>query len=97
MRLELQADCLAGVWAKHAIETTDAKGAPIFKTLTQQDVDQALEAAAAIGDDMIQKRSGGQVDESKFTHGTAEQRQRWFNNGYSTGDGKRCDTFSAAV
>lgn len=97
VRLELQADCLAGVWAKHATETTDAKGVPIFTSLTQADVDQALEAAAAIGDDTIQRRSGRPVDESLFTHGTSEQRQRWFNNGFSSGDGKSCDTFSGAV
>jgi predicted metalloprotease len=97
VRLELQADCLAGVWAKHATETTAANGQPIFKSLTQEDVNQALEAAAAIGDDMIQKKSGRPVDETQFTHGTSAQRQQWFNNGYSTGDGKRCDTFSGAV
>jgi len=97
VRLELQADCLAGVWAKHATETTDAKGQPIFKSLTQEDVNQALEAAAAIGDDMIQKKSGRPVDESQFTHGSSAQRQQWFNNGYSSGDGKRCDTFSGAA
>jgi uncharacterized protein len=97
VKLELQADCLAGVWAKHAIETTDAKGTPIFKSLTQQDIDQALEAAAAIGDDKIQEKSGGPVDESKFTHGTAKQRSDWFNNGYRSGDGRQCDTFSKGV
>jgi predicted metalloprotease len=97
VRLELQADCLAGVWAKHATETTAANGQPIFKSLTQADVDQALEAAAAIGDDVIQKKSGRPVDETQFTHGTAAQRQQWFNNGYSSGDGKRCDTFAAGV
>ncbi|GAA1390503.1 KPN_02809 family neutral zinc metallopeptidase [Catellatospora chokoriensis] len=97
VKLELQADCLAGVWAKHAIETKDAKGTPIFTSLTQQDIDQALEAAAAIGDDKIQERSGGPVDESKFTHGTAKQRSDWFNTGYSSGDGRQCDTFGKGV
>jgi predicted metalloprotease len=97
VRLELQADCLAGVWANHATETTDAKGTPIFKSLTQADIDQALEAAAAIGDDKIMERSGAPVDESKFTHGTAEQRQTWFKNGYTTGDGRQCDTFTRAI
>ncbi len=97
VRMELQADCLAGTWAKHATETTDAKGVAIFKSITQADVDQALEAAAAIGDDTIQKKSGRPVDETQFTHGTSEQRQRWFNNGFSSGDGKKCDTFSGAV
>ncbi|MDI1461504.1 neutral zinc metallopeptidase [Catellatospora sp. KI3] len=97
VRLELQADCFAGVWAKHALETKDAKGVPIFSSLTQADIDQALEAAAAIGDDRIQSQAGGPIDESKFTHGTSEQRSRWFNTGYTSGDGKQCDTFSRAI
>jgi predicted metalloprotease len=97
VRLELQADCLAGVWAKHASSTTDRKGVPIFKSLTQADIDEALNAAASIGDDTIQEKSGMQVDESKFTHGTAEQRQRWFSTGYTSGDGRQCNTFSGAV
>jgi uncharacterized protein len=97
VRMELQADCLAGVWAKHAPETTDAKGQPIFQKLTQADIDQALEAAAAIGDDRIQKQSTGRIDESKFTHGTSAQRKNWFTKGYSTGDGKQCNTFDGAV
>ncbi len=97
VKLELQADCLAGVWAKHATETEDAKGQPIFKSVTQQDIDQALEAAAAIGDDKIMERSGAPVDESKFTHGTAKQRSDWFNTGYRTGDGRQCDTFTKGV
>jgi predicted metalloprotease len=97
VRLELQADCYAGVWAKHASSTTDAKGVPIFSSLTQADIDEALNAAASIGDDRIQEKSGMQVDESKFTHGTAEQRQRWFSNGFSSGDGRQCNTFGGAV
>ncbi|WP_155373488.1 KPN_02809 family neutral zinc metallopeptidase [Catellatospora vulcania] len=97
VKLELQADCLAGVWAKHAVETKDAKGVAIFKSVTQQDIDQALEAAAAIGDDKIQEKSGSPIDESKFTHGTAKQRSDWFNNGYRSGDGRQCDTFSKGV
>jgi predicted metalloprotease len=97
VRLELQADCLAGVWAKHASSTTDAKGVPIFKNLTQADINEALDAAAAIGDDQIQRKTGVEVDESKFTHGTAQQRRGWFSNGYESGDGQRCDTFSGAI
>ena len=97
VRLELQADCLAGVWAKHASSTTDAKGVPIFSRLTQADIDEALNAAAAIGDDRIQEKSGMEVDESKFTHGTAEQRKRWFSNGYTSGDGGQCNTFSGTI
>jgi predicted metalloprotease len=91
--MELQADCYAGVWAKHATETTDASGKPIFKSVTQQDIDQALEAASSIGDDVIQKKAGGPVNESKFTHGTAAQRKGWFSTGYQSGDPRSCSTF----
>ena len=92
--LELQADCYAGAWAKNATETTDAGGRPIFKSITQQDINDALEAAAAVGDDTIQKKMGGRVDESKFTHGSAAQRKQWFTRGYSTGDPTACNTFA---
>jgi predicted metalloprotease len=95
--LELQADCYAGVWAKHATQTKDASGHPIFTKLTQQDIDEALTAAAAVGDDKIQQQSGGNIDESKFTHGSAAQRQHWFGQGYSSGDPKACDTFGNAL
>jgi len=88
--LELQADCYAGVWAKHATQTTDANGQPIFVSLTQQDINQALDAAAAVGDDAIQ---GSNANESNFTHGTSAQRQQWFSTGYSGGDPKSCNTF----
>ncbi|WP_027344675.1 KPN_02809 family neutral zinc metallopeptidase [Hamadaea tsunoensis] len=94
VKLELQADCYAGVWAKHATETKTASGKPIFTSVTQQDLDQALQAAASIGDDKIQQQSGGRIDESKFTHGTAQQRHDWLLKGYTTGDPKACDTFS---
>ncbi len=94
--MELQADCLAGVWARHATETTDKSGHPIFTSVTQQDIDQALDAAAAIGDDVIQKKAGGPVNESKFTHGSAAQRKGWVATGYNTGDPRRCDTFTNA-
>jgi uncharacterized protein len=94
VRLELQADCYAGVWANHAKDTKDANGVPIFKALTQTDINEALEAAAAVGDDAIQKKMGGEVDESQFTHGSSAERQQWFNTGYRTGDPKSCDTLS---
>jgi predicted metalloprotease len=95
--LELQADCYAGVWAKHATETKDQAGQPIFPQVTQQDIAQAMEAAGAVGDDAIQKKMGGGVDESQFTHGSSEQRQHWFSTGYSTGQPKACDTFGSAL
>jgi predicted metalloprotease len=90
VELELQADCYAGVWAHHAQDTKDANGVPLFSSITRADIDQALEAAAAVGDDTIQKKMGGSVDESKFTHGSSAQRQQSFNRGFSTGDPKAC-------
>jgi hypothetical protein len=95
--LELQADCYAGVWAYHASETTDAGGAPIFASITAEDITQALGAAAAVGDDTIQRRAGQKVNEESFTHGSAAQRQQWFTTGSSTGDPKQCNTFGAAL
>jgi predicted metalloprotease len=88
--LELQADCYAGVWAKHAQGTTDANGIPLFTSVTQADVNQALTAAAAVGDDAIQKKMGGSVDESKFTHGSSAQRDQAFNQGFNSGEPKAC-------
>lgn len=91
--LELQADCYSGVWAKHATQTKASNGQPIFTSVTNTDIQQALTAAAAVGDDAIQQKMGGGVDESQFTHGTSAQRQKWFSTGYSSGDPKSCDTF----
>ena len=88
VRMELQADCYAGVWAKRA---DDSK-----HILEEGDVDEALNAAAQIGDDRLQRRSQGYVVPESFTHGTSEQRQRWFKTGMSSGDIKTCDTFNAA-
>jgi predicted metalloprotease len=87
--LELQADCLAGAWAKRA----DLSGQNI--RLDPGDIDEALTAAAAIGDDRLQRQSRGTVTPDSFTHGTSEQRQRWFRTGYASGDPDLCDTFSA--
>jgi predicted metalloprotease len=95
--LELQADCYAGVWAGHATETKDMQGDPFFSSITDQDINEGLEAAAAVGDDAIQKKSGGGIDESQFTHGTSAQRQQWFKRGFDTGDPKACDTFGNAL
>jgi predicted metalloprotease len=95
--LELQADCYAGVWAKHAESTTDTHGTPIFTSITQQDVQDAVTAAGAVGDDTIQKKMGGKVDESAFTHGSSAQREQWLNTGYRSGDPKACDTFGNSL
>jgi uncharacterized protein len=87
VRLELQADCFAGVWANHAQEAR--------QLLEAGDVEEAMNAAALIGDDALQGARGGSVVPESFTHGTSAQRQRWFNNGLKNGSVKRCDTFSA--
>ena len=87
VRLELQADCLAGVWANRADK---AKG-----ILETGDVEEALNAAAAIGDDRLQRQSRGTVVPESFTHGTSAQRQRWFRTGLASGDPDSCDTFAA--
>ena len=87
VRVELQADCFAGIWAHEA----DQKG-----ILDVGDIDEALNAAAQIGDDTLQKQSQGYVVPDSFTHGSAAQRSRWFKQGYAAGDLDSCDTFSAA-
>lgn len=93
VKLELQADCYAGMWTKAATETEDADGNVLFASLTQQDIDLALEAAAAVGDDRIQNKTQGQVTEESWTHGSAAQRQRWFSVGLQEGSLDACDTF----
>ena len=95
VRLELQADCYAGAWANHAETVPDESGAPLIAEITQDDIDRALDAAGRIGDDFIQENlGGGTVNQDAFTHGSSEQRQRWFTIGYETGDPGRCDTFA---
>lgn len=93
---ELQADCYAGVWAKHASTTVqEGSGVPFLKPLTEQDIRDALSAASSVGDDRIQKRATGRVNPEAWSHGSSEQRQRWFTQGYNTGDFRNCDTFNA--
>ncbi len=86
--LELQADCYAGVWANHAEGEN--------RILEAGDVEEAMRAAAAIGDDALQKQAQGYAVPDSFTHGTSEQRMRWFNEGLSNGDVSKCDTFSSS-
>jgi predicted metalloprotease len=88
VRVELQADCYAGVWGYHA---------GTMKQLDPGDIAEALNAATAIGDDRLQKQSQGRVTPDAFTHGTSEQRVRWFKRGMDSGRPKDCNTFSAST
>ena len=88
VRVELQADCYAGVWANDSKEAFN---------LTDADIRSALDTAARIGDDALQQASQGRVVPDSFTHGTSEQRQGWFRRGYETGDDEQCDTFSGRI
>jgi uncharacterized protein len=94
VRLELQADCYAGIWAHHTSQRRDLKAGQVV--LEPGDVDEALTAAAAIGDDRMQKHAGGAVSPESWTHGSSAQRVRWFKRGYEVGNPEGCDTFSAS-
>ncbi|SMX90097.1 hypothetical protein BAURA86_01992 [Brevibacterium aurantiacum] len=95
VRIELQADCYAGAWLGDVTSLTDDNGTPYLQTPNQEQIDDALNAAFVVGDDHIQKQSTGSVNPESFTHGSSEQRQKWFTSGYENGLGS-CDTFGEA-
>ncbi len=93
IRLELQADCLAGMWANWVMAHPDQSD---VESITDQDVTDGLNAAAAVGDDRIQEQATGPIDKESWTHGSSEQRMKWFNTGFKPGSLQACDTFGAA-
>lgn len=98
VRIELQADCYAGLWAHYATSTPAPGGQlPLLETLTSADVDAIIQTAEAIGDDHIQKSGGARVDPDSWTHGSSEMRRQWFGVGYDQGSMQACDTFAAQL
>jgi uncharacterized protein len=96
VRTELQADCYAGIWAHYASTVKqESTGVPYLQPLSDKDIQDALSAAASVGDDRIQKESTGRVNPESWTHGSSAERQKWFTIGYQTGDPNKCDTFAA--
>lgn len=96
VRVELQADCYAGAWTANASTVEDDSGVPFLQPITEAQYRDALSAASAVGDDRIQEATQGQVTPHSFTHGTSEQRMKWFKTGFEQGAGA-CDTFAASA
>ncbi len=94
VRLELQADCYAGMWARAAETVPNDDGEVLIEDLTEQDIREAIDAATAVGDDYIQHQTGGRVNPESWTHGSSEQRVRWFQTGYQSGSVQACDTWA---
>jgi predicted metalloprotease len=94
VRLELQADCYAGMWARNATTTHDAQGNVLIQDLTDQDIQQAIAAAKSVGDDTIQRTTSGQVSPEQWTHGSSAARVHWFTVGFQNGTLAACDTFT---
>jgi len=97
VRLELQADCYAGMWTKNATSTSDQSGQALIQDLSDTDIQQAIEAAKSVGDDKIQQTTQGQVNPEQWTHGSSAARVKWFMTGYQQGSLQACDTFSPAT
>ena len=98
VRTELQADCYAGIWAHYASTVKqESTGVPYLQPLSDKDIQDALSAAASVGDDRIQKQATGRVNPETWTHGSSAERQKWFTIGYQTGDPNKCDTFAATT
>ena len=96
VRVELMADCFAGMWIRAATTTTDAQGEPLLTEVSREDITNAMGAAKSVGDDEIQKKSGGGVDPEGWTHGSAKARQAWLLRGMDADSVSRCDTFAVA-
>ncbi len=94
VRVELQADCFAGVWVANASDTVDEGGQALLEPVTEAQIESALSAASAVGDDRIQKQATGRINPDVWTHGSTEQRQKWFLTGYQSGDPNSCDTYN---
>jgi predicted metalloprotease len=94
VRLELMADCLGGMWAKHATTAEDADGNVLILELDQADISEAIDAAQAVGDDKIQQRSSGRTNPEQWTHGSAAAREYWFMKGFEGGTLQGCDTWA---